>query len=329
MNETDTTVQKGRDVIRIEAREVADLERRIGPEFARAVDLLYGCRGSVIVTGVGKSGIIARKIVATLNSTGTPAVFLHPSDAVHGDLGIVRVEDVVVCLSKSGATDELETLLPMFRRLQVPIIALVGNVHSSLAQQATVVLDASVAEEACPHDLAPTSSTTVALVLGDALAIALLERREFTREDFAKFHPGGALGKRLLLMVDEMMTTGPAVPSVTSAVPLRDAIVEMTSKRLGCTCVVGTGGVLEGVITDGDLRRLLQKTTDVSRITAADAMTRNPKTVRNGTRAVLVLQEMEKFSITQMIVVDEKKMPVGVVHLHDLVKAGLGGDEGA
>jgi arabinose-5-phosphate isomerase len=169
----------------------------------------------------------------------------------------------------------------------------------------------------------------VALVLGDALAIALLDRREFTREDFAKFHPGGTLGKRLLLMVDEMMTTGPAIPSVTSSVPLRDAIVEMTSKRLGCTCVVGPGGVLEGVITDGDLRRLLQKTSDVSRITAADAMTRNPKTVRNGTRAVLVLQEMEQFSITQMIVVDERKMPVGVVHLHDLVKAGLGGDEGA
>jgi arabinose-5-phosphate isomerase len=267
--------------------------------------------------------------VATLNSTGTPAVFLHPSDAVHGDLGIVREEDVVVLISKSGVTNELTALLPMFRRLQVPIIALVGNVHSPLASQATVALDVSVEEEACPHDLAPTSSTTVTLVLGDALAIALLDRRDFSREDFAKYHPGGTLGKRLLLMIDELMTTGPAVPCVTSSVALRDAIVEMTTKRLGCTCVVDAAGILEGVITDGDLRRLLQKTTDLSRITAAEAMTRNPKTVRHGTRAVLALQEMEQYSITQMIVVDERKKPVGVVHLHDLVKAGLGGDEGA
>ncbi|HUI65497.1 MAG TPA: KpsF/GutQ family sugar-phosphate isomerase [Bacteroidota bacterium] len=327
MNETESAIAKGREVIRIEGRAVAELEERIGENFAGAVDIIHGCRGRVIVTGVGKSGIIARKIVATMNSTGTAAVFLHPTDAVHGDLGIVREGDVVMCVSKSGSTSELSMLLPLFKRLGVPIVSLVGNLSSALARESTVVLDASVREEACPHDLAPTSSTTVALALGDALAIALLDRRQFTREDFALYHPGGNLGKRLLLKVDELMTKGDDIPSVTAHVPLRDAIVEMTSKRLGCTCVMGTGGRLEGVITDGDLRRMLQKTADISKITAADAMTRNPKTVRLGTLAVLVLQEMESYNITQMIVVDERQTPVGVVHLHELVKAGLGGDE--
>jgi arabinose-5-phosphate isomerase len=327
MNDNEKAIAKGREVVRIEGRSVADLEERIGESFARATDLLYGCKGRVIVTGVGKSGIIARKIVATMNSTGTPAVFLHPSDAVHGDLGIVRGDDVVICISKSGTTNELSVLFPLFKRLGVPIISLVGAVTSPLALASTVALDASVREEACPHDLAPTSSTTVTLVLGDALAIALLDRREFSPEDFAMFHPGGTLGKRLLLKIDEMMSTGPAVPSVTGGVPLRDAIVEMTTKRLGCTCVVSAGGRLEGVITDGDLRRLLQKTADVSKITAADAMTKNPKTVRGGTLAFLVLQEMESYNITQMIVVDAAHRPMGVVHLHDLVKAGLGGDD--
>lgn len=327
MDQDATAIAKGREVVRIEGRAVAELEGKIGPEFARAVDIVHSCRGRVIVTGVGKSGIIARKIVATMNSTGTPSVFLHPTDAVHGDLGIVRGGDVVICVSKSGATSELSTLLPMFRRIGVPVISLVGNLSSPLAAESTVALDASVREEACPHDLAPTSSTTAALALGDALAIALLDRRQFTREDFALYHPGGTLGKRLLLMIDELMTRGSDVPCVTGDVPLRDAIVEMTTKRLGCTCVVGPGGALEGVITDGDLRRLLQKTVDVSRVSASDAMTRNPKTVARGTLAYVVLQEMESYNITQMIVVDGTGAPVGVVHLHDLVKAGLGGDD--
>jgi arabinose-5-phosphate isomerase len=327
MDQSETAIAKGREVVRIEGRAVAELEGKIGATFARAVDLIHACRGRMIVTGVGKSGIIARKIVSTMNSTGTPSVFLHPTDAVHGDLGIVRDGDVVICISKSGSTSELSTLLPMFRRIGVPVISLVGNLSSPLARDSTVALDVSVREEACPHDLAPTSSTTAALAMGDALAIALLDRRQFTREDFALYHPGGTLGKRLLLMVDELMTRGDDIPRVTGDVPLRDAIVEMTTKRLGCTCVLGRDGTLEGVITDGDLRRLLQKTADVAGVSAADAMTRSPKTVRQGTLAVVVLQEMESYNITQMIVVDAGRAPVGVVHLHDLVKAGLGGDD--
>ena len=327
MDKSAVAIAKGREVVRIEGRAVAELEGKIGEAFARAVDVVHSCRGRVIVTGVGKSGIIARKIVATMNSTGTPAVFLHPTDAVHGDLGIVRDGDVVICVSKSGSTAELSILLPMFRRIGVPVISIVGNLASPLAGESTVALDASVREEACPHDLAPTSSTTAALALGDALAIALLDRRQFSREDFALYHPGGTLGKRLLLMIDELMTRGKDIPCVTGDVPLRDAIVEMTTKRLGCTCVLGPSGTLEGVITDGDLRRLLTKTVDVSTVTAADAMTRNPKTVARGTLAFVVLQEMEAYNITQMIVVDGARVPVGVVHLHDLVKAGLGGDD--
>jgi arabinose-5-phosphate isomerase len=327
MDPSQTAIAKGREVVRIEGRAVAELEAKIGEAFARAVDLIYACRGRVIVTGVGKSGIIARKIVATMNSTGTPSIFLHPTDAVHGDLGIVRDGDVVICISKSGSTAELSTLLPMFRRIGVPVVSLVGNLSSPLAGESTVALDVSVREEACPHDLAPTSSTTAALALGDALAIALLDRRQFTKDDFALYHPGGTLGKRLLLMIDELMITGEDIPRVTGDVPLRDAIVEMTTKRLGCTCVLGRDGKLEGVITDGDLRRLLQKTVDIGTVRASDAMTRSPKTVRLGTLAFVVLQEMESYNITQIIVVDGANVPVGVVHLHDLVKVGLGGDD--
>jgi arabinose-5-phosphate isomerase len=215
----------------------------------------------------------------------------------------------------------------MFKRLGVPIISLVGKVNSTLAQESAIVLDASVHEEACPHDLAPTSSTTVALVLGDALAVALLDRRQFSQEEFARYHPGGTLGKRLLLKVDELMIRGPGVPRVTAGVSLADAIMEMTTKRLGCTCVVREDGSLEGIITDGDLRRLLHRTHDISSTTAGMAMTVKPKTVASGTLAVLALERMENYSITQMIVVNEQECPVGVIHLHDLVKAGLGGDD--
>lgn len=323
------TIARGREVIRLEAGAIAELEARVDSAFAGAVELLLACRGRVIVTGVGKSGIIARKLTATLNSTGTPAMFLHPTDAVHGDLGMVRDGDVVICLSKSGDTPELRNLVPLFKRLGVPLIALVGNRNSSLAHESTVVLDASVSEEACPHDLAPTSSTTAALALADALAVALLDRRAFTPDDFARFHPGGVLGRRLLLRVDEIMARGDAIPSVGPGLPLRDAIMEMTSKRLGCTCVVEADGLLAGIITDGDLRRLLEKTADVSTITAGMAMTRRPKTVRTGTLAVDALQSMESWNITQMIVVDNAGRVSGVLHLHDLVKLGLGPEDGA
>jgi arabinose-5-phosphate isomerase len=319
-------IDKGKATIRIEAEAVADLEQRIDERFAHAVEVMYACRGRVVVTGMGKSGIIARKIVATFNSTGTPALFLHPSDAVHGDLGMVRSEDVAICISKSGDTAELINLIPLLRRGGIPIVAMLGNASSKIAQISDIVLDVSVREEACPHDLAPTSSTTATLALGDALAIALLDLRNFTAEEFAMYHPGGNLGKRLLLRIDELMVKGSAVPVVREEIPVRDAILEMTSKRLGATCVVGADGRLVGVITDGDLRRLLQKTTDVTHTTAGMTMTKHPKTISPDLLAAVALQEMEAHNITQLIVVDGAHRPIGMVHLHELVKAGLGSD---
>lgn len=313
----------GRRVLDIEAAAIARAHARIGDAFDRAVDLLLQCAGRVVVSGVGKSGLIARKIVATMNSTGTPAIFLHPADAVHGDLGMVRREDVVLLLSKSGSTEEIKLLLPILARIGVKVIALVGNVDSLIGRSADIVLDASVEEEACPHDLAPTASTTVALALGDAIAIALLEKRGFTPEDFALYHPGGSLGRRLLLSIDEIMVAGERMPRVHRAVSLRDAILEMTSKRLGATCVVDDAGKLCGVITDGDLRRLLERDTDMTNLLAFDVMTPNPKTIYPHALASTALEMMEQFKITQLLVVNADREPVGFVHMHDLVQMGL------
>ncbi|HCA80620.1 MAG TPA: D-arabinose 5-phosphate isomerase [Bacteroidetes bacterium] len=321
-----TSIERGKEVIRIEAKALKALEGKIDVNFDEAVELVFKSTGRVIVTGLGKSGLVARKIVATMNSTGTAAIFLHPADAVHGDLGMVRGDDVVICLSKSGDTEEILDLVPMFRRIGVKVIGMIGNVASVLARQSDVVLDTSVEEEACPHDLAPTASTTAMLAMGDALAIALLDKRGFTKEEFAMFHPGGNLGKRLLLRVEEMMVSGAHVPIVRAEVPLSDAIVEMTSKRLGATCIVNASGQLLGIITDGDLRRLLQRTKNVTNVTAAEAMSKNPKTIRKGLLAATALEEMESFNITQLVVVDEGHRPVGMLHLHDLVKAGLGNE---
>jgi len=311
-------------VIRIETEALASLESRINGAFADAVEMIYNCKGRVIVTGLGKSGLVARKIVATMNSTGTAAVFLHPADAAHGDLGMVRKDDIAICISKSGDTEEIRQLLPMFRHIGMKIISMVGSATSSLAKQSDIVLDISVKEEACPHDLAPTASTTATLALGDALAMALLDKHNFTKEDFAMLHPGGNLGKRLLLRVEEMMISGKDVPVVRQSVSLPDAIVEMTSKRLGATCVVDDSGRLLGIITDGDLRRMLQRTTDIRSLTALNVASKNPKTIRKDSLAAIALEEMEDFKITQLIVVDGEHRPVGMLHLHDLVKAGLG-----
>ena len=321
-----TAIRRGQEVIRIEAEAVAALEHRIGEDFAKAVDMVYHCAGRVVITGVGKSGIVGRKIVATLNSTGTPSLFLHPSDAMHGDLGMVRKEDVVILISKSGDTPELHTLIPMLKRIGVPIIAMFGTPGARLSDSADIVLDVSVKEEACPYDLAPTSSTTATLALGDALSMALLDRRQFTAEDFALYHPGGTLGKRLLLKVGEMMVTGDAVPKVHKDIPISDAILEMTSKRLGATCVVDSDNTLIGIITDGDLRRLLQRTTDVTHITAGMVMNKHPKKITRDLLAAVALQEMEAHNITQLVIVDVNQHPIGIVHLHELVKAGLGGE---
>jgi len=316
-------IDRGRRVVEIESKAVQNLVNKIDETFAQAVDMLLKCKGRVVVTGMGKSGIVGKKIVATMNSTGTPAIYLHPSDAVHGDLGMVRSEDIVICISKSGNTEEIVNLIPLLQRIEVPIIAIVGNPDSMIAQHAQIILDISVEQEACSLDLAPTTSTTVTLVLGDALAVTLLEKRDFTREDFARFHPGGHIGKRLLLKVQEMMIKGDATPVVSESVSLTDAIIEITSKRLGATCIVDKGGRLSGIITDGDLRRLLGRTLNVNSLTAADVMTKNPKTIRPDALAATAMQQMEMYSITQLVVVDERYKPVGVIHLHDLVKAGL------
>jgi len=317
------SIEKGKEVIRIEAEAVRTLENKINGAFAGTVDLIEKIKGRVVITGMGKSGLIARKIVATMNSTGTPAIYMHPSDAVHGDLGMVRPEDVVICISKSGDTEEILQLVPMFKRIGVPIISIIGNKDSKLGRESDFVLDAAVEQEACPYDLAPTASTTAALVIGDALAIALLDRKNFTEEEFAMFHPGGNLGKRLFMKVEELMVKEKDIPIVVASTSLRETILVMTSGRLGATCVVDSAGKLSGIVTDGDLRRLLQKDIDFSQLVADDVMTRNPKHVKQNTLAVAALEVMENFNITQLIIVDDSHKPVGMVHLHELVKAGL------
>ena len=316
-------IKTGRDVIKIEADAVANLEKSINQDFVKAVDIIYATKGRVVLTGMGKSGLIARKIVATLNSTGTAAIYLHPTDALHGDLGMVRKEDVVILISKSGATEEIEKLIPMLKRLGVKLISMSGNPNSSLVKQSDIFLNINVKEEACPHDLTPTSSTTATLVMGDALSVALLQKRGFTAEDFALLHPGGSLGKRLSLKIDEIMTKGDGVPVVKENSSIKDIILEMTSKRLGTTCVVNERGMLSGIITDGDLRRLLEKTMDVKHLVATDIMSKNPKVTEKDYLASFALQLMENHKITSLIVTDGAKKPIGIVHLHDLINLGL------
>ena len=316
-------IKTGRNVIRIEADAVANLERSINQEFVKTVDTIYASKGRVVLTGMGKSGLIARKVVATLNSTGTAAIYLHPTDALHGDLGMVRKEDVVIVISKSGSTDEIAKLLPMFKRLGVKLIAMSGNPDSSLVKESDIFLNISVKEEACPHDLAPTSSTTATLVMGDALSVALLQKRGFTAEDFALLHPGGSLGKRLSLKIDEIMIKGDGVPVVKDNSSIKDIILEMTSKRLGTTCVIDKSGKLAGIITDGDLRRLLEKTMDVKNLVATDIMSKKPKVTEKDYLASFALQIMESHKITSLVVIDQDKKPIGIVHLHDLVNLGL------
>lgn len=323
-NLTDNEIIKtGKNVIRIEANAVANLEKSINQDFIKAIEIIYKSKGRVVLTGMGKSGLIARKIVATLNSTGTAAIYMHPTDALHGDLGMVRKEDVVIIISKSGSTDEISRLLPMFKRLGVKLIAMSGNPDTLLVKESDVFLNISVTEEACPHDLAPTSSTTATLVMGDALSVALLQKRGFTIEDFAFLHPGGSLGKRLSLKIEEIMIKGDGIPFVKETASIKDIILEMTSKRLGATCVVNKNGKLSGVITDGDLRRLLEKTMDVKNLVATDIMSKNPKVTDKDFLASFALQIMESHKITSLIVADREKKPIGIIHLHDLLNLGL------
>lgn len=308
----------------MERKAIVEMEKRLDGNFTEAVDIIYKCKGRVIVTGIGKSGIIAQKIVATLNSTGTPAVFLHSADSAHGDLGMIRGRDVVLCVSKSGDSIELINLLKAIKNFDVKVISIIGDTDSQLNDLSDVVIDASVKQEACPYNLAPTTSTTVALVIGDALAIALLKKKDFTKEEFAMLHPGGVLGKKLLLRVSDLMVRDDAVPKVSEKTSFKDIIFEISSKRLGCACIVDKFGKLKGVITDGDIRRLFQDNIDFSQIQAKDMMNKMPKTINENMLGETALELMEKYSITQLIIVNKKRTPVGVVHLHDLVKAGLG-----
>ena len=316
-------IKKGKEVVRIETNAISDLTNSIDDEFVKALQILYECKGRVVLTGMGKSGLIARKIVATLNSTGTASIYLHPTDALHGDLGMVRKEDVVIMISKSGATEELANLIPMIKRLNVKLIAMAGNKDSRLRAECDVLLNISVKEEACPFDLAPTSSSTAALVMGDALAVVLLQMREFTEEDFAVLHPGGSLGKRLSLSIKEIMHKGDSIPVVNEDASIKDVIFEISSKRLGTTTVVDKNGCLAGVVTDGDLRRLLEKTMDIKSLKAKDIMTRNPKVMKDHYLASFALQTMENFKITTLIIIDDLSIPAGIIHLHDLVNLGL------
>ncbi len=312
-----STLDLARKVLRTEADAITALVDRIGEDFERALDLLFECRGRVIVTGMGKSGIICRKIAATLSSTGTSAWFLHPAEAIHGDLGAIREDDVVLALSHSGETGELIRLLESIRRIGARLIALTGYPSSTLARAADVTLDCGVAEEACPMNLVPTASTTAALALGDALAMTLLVRKGFGEEQFASFHPGGKLGRRLL-RVENAMHGGDSAPIVSASTPMPDVIHEMSSKRLGMTCVVDPDGILVGIVTDGDLRRLMTRTSDVLGLTAGEAMTRGPVTIDRRLLAVEALKIMETHKITSIVVVDSRGLVEGVVHLHDL-----------
>jgi arabinose-5-phosphate isomerase len=315
-------LQIGRRVLDIEENSLAALRERLGEEFAAAVELLAACKGRVVFAGMGKSGLVCRKIVATFASTGTPALFLHPAEGGHGDLGMLAKGDILVAVSSSGESEELVRLLPAVKRLGIPIIAMTGNLTSTLAQRADVALDISVKEEACPLGLAPTASTAVTMALGDALAVVLLEIHGFTENDFAFFHPGGALGRRLLTVAD-IMHTGDRIPVVASDTAMKVALFEITSKQLGFTTVQDADGILLGVVTDGDLRRSLERDDDPLSLSVSVVMTVEPKTINPEALAARALQVMESYSITGLVVADEKGHVEGVIHLHDILRAGI------
>ncbi len=315
---------EARRVFKIESDAVARLAARIDENFERAVTLIHGCKGRVIVSGMGKSGLVGKKIAATLASTGTPAFFMHPAEASHGDLGMVTGDDIVLALSNSGETEELVALLPHLKRFNVTLISLAGNPKSTLARSSDVCLDVSVAEEACPMGIVPTASTTATLAMGDALAVALILMRGLSEEDFAAFHPKGSLGKKLLVTVGDLMHTGDSLPRVFSDTPMTQTVMEISSKRLGITAVVDNGGKLVGVVTDGDLRRSIEKHGNVLfEKRAEDVMTRNPKTVSSGELAAKALAIMEKHSITALPVPDAEGRPAGIIHLHDILREGI------
>jgi len=310
-----------RDVLINESLAIQQLTNFIDDNFEACVKEIYSAKGRVVITGVGKSAIVANKIVATLNSTGTPALFMHAADAIHGDLGMIQSDDMVICISKSGNTPEIKVLVPLLKRRGSKLVALVSNVNSYLGQQADFVLNATIAEEACPNNLAPTTSTTAHMALGDALAICLLDLRNFSARDFAEYHPGGSLGKQLYLKVSDIYLHN-ELPLVSPDAPLKDVIIEISSKRLGCTAVVDDSKKLLGIITDGDLRRMLEKNINLHDVKAADIMTRSPKKIEKDEFAAKALHAMQEAGITQLVVMDGEKI-AGFVHLHDLLKEGI------
>lgn len=321
MNTYEQILDSAKRTVAMELEAVANLHTLIDQDFAKAVSCIYNAKGRVIISGVGKSAIIAQKIVATLNSTGTPAVFMHAADAIHGDLGTIQKDDVVICLSNSGNTAEIKVLIPLIKNQENTVIAMTSNKDSFLAKQADALILAYAEKEACPHNLAPTTSTTVQLVMGDALALALLDLRGFSKEDFAKYHPGGALGKRMYLRVNELVALHDK-PEVNPDTPIKKVIVEISHKRLGVTAVT-EGSKIVGIITDGDIRRMLETNEVLTGLTAASIMSKNPKQITVDAMATEALDLLETNSITQLLAVDSANNYAGVVHLHDLIKEGI------
>jgi arabinose-5-phosphate isomerase len=321
LKKSNPIIQTAKETILLESAAIANLAKLLDENFEKAVNFILNSNGRVIVTGIGKSANIATKIVATFNSTGTPAIFMHAADAIHGDLGNVQKNDIVICLSKSGNTPEIKVLVPLIRNYGNKIIAITGNVDSFLGKNADFPLNTFVEKEACPNNLAPTTSTTAQLVMGDALAVCLQDLRGFSKKDFAKYHPGGALGKRLYLRVSDLIENN-QIPKVNVSDSIAKVIVEISERRLGVTAVLENKKIV-GIITDGDLRRMLSKTTDINHFTAKDIMGKNPKTVQENAMAIEALEKLESNNITQILVVDAQEKYIGIVHLHDLIKEGI------
>ena len=312
-----------KEVLDIEAKSILRLKNNIGEEFDKAIDILYNCKGRVIVTGMGKSGLIGKKIAATMSSTGTPTYFLHPAESTHGDSGVITRNDVIIAISNSGETQELLNLLPLIKRFGCEMIGMTGNLNSTLSKTSEVVLDISVEREACPLGKAPTASTTATLAMGDALAVCLMEKKGFTKEDFLLFHPSGKLGKGLTYKVRDLMITGDKMPLVSESESFKDVINPISEYKLGMAMVLNDDKTLAGVLTDGDIRRTVIKYPDTSNIKVKDVMTVNPKRITSDAYAASALNLMEKYSITALAVVDEGNVPVGVIHVHDLLRAGV------
>ena len=317
-------IEKAKQVLKIESEAIQALIDRIDDTFVKTVDLLDKCKGRVVIPGIGKSEIIAKKIYATNASIGVPSIFLHEADGIHGDLGMITKNDTVIAISNSGESEEILNLLPTIKRFNVSLVSMTGNVNSTLAKKSDVVLDVSVKEEACPLGLIPTASTTATMAMGDALAMALLDKRGFKEEDFAVLHPGGSLGKKLLTQVDDLMHIGSNIPTINKDAPLKDVIMEISSNKLGMAIVVDEDGKVFGIVTDGDLRRLMEKKEkDIFKTTAKEMMSTNPKTIEKSALAARALQIMEKHSITSLIITNGSKGPTGIIHLHDILKAGV------